>query len=907
MRSRGESFARVACAVVWLLAFPARGTASNPIAAENALPGDAGWQLTQPAPPGWLEAYAGATSVQHGQAIDFHARADGPHTFTWKLYRMGWYGGAEARLVTQGGPISVGPQPVPAPDPSTGRIECSWPVSFTIQTDPSWTSGVYLVKLQRDDGYQHWAIFTVRADERKGVAVVQSSVTTYQAYNYWGGRSLYTTPIAQEVSFDRPYVEGYGAGQYFRFEHDFVRWAESRGFDLTYLTNLDVDRDSTLLIGQKLFLSLGHDEYWSHTARASVEAALGTGVNAAFLSGNSVYWQIRLEPSRIDPSRPQRTEVCYKLQGALDPDAGTPLETVEFHSPPVNDPENALMGVGYTGAWLLVNGPYVVRNAGHWVYDGTGVADGDTIPGIAGYEVNRTQDNGSSPPGLEVLAHSPVSATTGRPEWHEAAAYTRSSGAFVFAAGTIQWTWGLSEPGVADARVQRITENLFRRAGLTPAGSSGTGTAGPPPADTTGAVGALGTLAGSAFQEGLVDGPATSARFARPTGAAVGPAGEIYVADTGNNAVRVVQNDAARTVRTIMGDGAPGGGEGGAARFRLPQAVAVAPDGSLVVADTGNARLVLLRQGPNGWTAATLAGAEGVADYVDGPAAQARFSGPAGLVFVGPDLYVADRENHVVRKLSAAGQVSTVAGKPDGTWYQDGIGTAARFQFPSDLVELDDALFVVDAGNRLVRRIGLADLAVTTAAGVPGGGFSDGPVTQARFQAQAGIAVAGGDLLVADAGNARVRRLSGGTVTSWAGSGQVGGEDGPGTTARLGAPTGLASLGSGRWLIVDQGTSVLRLAGLAPPPNDLAPPPPATKAKGGAGGGGGGCSTADGGTGALLALVLALSLRRARIQRTDVDHPPSGSLPPGTSCRNRLDSRLKNPSVWKESPSSSTS
>jgi hypothetical protein len=866
MRSRGESFARVACAVTSLLAMPALGAAPNPIEAENALPGDPGWQLGQPAPVGVLEAYAGATSVEHGQAIDIHASADGAHTFTWKLYRMGWYGGAEARLVTQGGPVAVGRQAVPAPDPATGRIECSWPVSFFIQTDPSWTSGVYLVKLQRDDGFQHYSIFTVRADERKGVAVVQSSVTTYQAYNYWGGRSLYTTPIAQEVSFDRPYVEGGGAGQYFRFEHDFVRWAESRGFDLTYVTNLDVDRDPTLLLGQRLFLSLGHDEYWSHNARANVEAALAAGVNAAFLSGNSVFWQIRLEPSHLDASRLQRTEVCYKGQGARDPDAGTPLETVEFHSPPVNDPENALMGVGYTGGWLLTNATYVVRNPGHWVYEGTGLADGDAIPGIVGYEVNRTQNNGWSPAGLEVLARSPVTAFDGHPEWQEAAARALPSGAFVFAAGTIQWTWGLSEPGVADARVQRITENLFRRAGLAPAGGPGTGTPGPPPADTNGSVGEVSTLAGSAFEEGLVDGPASSARFSRPTGVAVGPAGEIYVADTGNHAVRVVQNDAARTVRTIMGDGTPGGGEGGAARFRWPQAVALAPDGSLVVADTGNARLVRLSQGPSGWTASTLAGTEGVADYLDGPAAQARFAGPVGLAFVGPDLYVADRANHVVRKLSAGGQVSTVAGKPDGTWNQDGIGTGARFQFPSDLAASDGALFVVDAGNRLVRRIGLADLAVTTAAGVPGGGFADGPASQARFEAQAGIAATGDDLLVADAGNARVRRLSGHAVTTWAGNGQVGGADGAGTVASLGAPTGLAPLGDGRWLIVDQGTSVLRLAGPAPPPSDPPPPqpPPPPLAKRGAVGGGGGCSTAEGGLGALLALLLALALRRPR-------------------------------------------
>src|SRR5512138_1950147 len=146
MRARGESVARVTCAVTWLLVSSAAG-ATTPISAENALPGDSGWQLTRAAPPGVLEAYAGATSIQRGQVIDIHARADGPHSVSWKLYRMGWYGGAEGRLMATGGSVPVGPQPTPAPDPSTGRIECAWPVSFTIRTDPGWTSGVYLAVL----------------------------------------------------------------------------------------------------------------------------------------------------------------------------------------------------------------------------------------------------------------------------------------------------------------------------------------------------------------------------------------------------------------------------------------------------------------------------------------------------------------------------------------------------------------------------------------------------------------------------------------------------------------------------------------------------------------------------------------------------------------------------------------
>jgi hypothetical protein len=164
---------------------------------------------------------------------------------------------AEGRLVAQGGPVAVGPQAVPAPTADTGLVECRWPVTFTLATDPTWTSGVYLVRLQRDDGKQSYAIFVLRADERKGVAMAQASFTTYQAYNAFGGRSLYDGP-AQKVSYDRPFAEGNGSGQYFRYEHALVKWAEACGYDLTYLTDLDVDRAPALLLGQKLFLAVGH-------------------------------------------------------------------------------------------------------------------------------------------------------------------------------------------------------------------------------------------------------------------------------------------------------------------------------------------------------------------------------------------------------------------------------------------------------------------------------------------------------------------------------------------------------------------------------------------------------------------------------------------------------------------------
>lgn len=456
------------------------------VAIENARPGDGGWKLTRPA-AGQLEAYVGEASVQHGETIHVHARADGAHTLTWALYRMGYYGGAEGRQIAAGGPVPVGIQPTPAASPLTGLVACDWPVTFTVPTDPTWTSGVHLLVLTRDDGPQTRAIFVLRDDGRKGAALFQASFTTYQAYNRWGGRSAYAG-FAPEISHDRPFDDGAGAGQYFRFEHDLVRWLEAGGYDVTYLTDLDVDRDGALLAGQRLFLSVGHDEYWTRAAREHLEAALAAGVNAAFLSSNAVYWQIRLEPSRADPARLQRTQVCYKALAQQDPLLGTPLLTVQFRDPRLAWPENALEGVMYAGRMDPgAPGAWVVQDAGHWIYEGTGVRDGDRIPGIVGYEVDRTADNGQTPPGTEVVARSPITLYDGSPGVHEAAVHVRPSGAFVFATGTNDWSWGLSRPGVADPRVQRMMENVLGRAGLRPSAVT-QGSASPGAGDSGGAI-----------------------------------------------------------------------------------------------------------------------------------------------------------------------------------------------------------------------------------------------------------------------------------------------------------------------------------------------------------------------------------------------------------------------------------
>jgi len=533
---------------------------------------------------------------------------------------------------------------MPAAVPTTGLVECRWPTSFSLKTDAAWPSGMYLVKLIRADGRQSYVPLVVRADERKGIALVQVSVTTWQAYNAWGGESLYADSLglsgghAYKVSFNRPYDDGYGSGQYFWFEQFFHVWAEAKGYDLGYVTDVDIDRDPSLLDGQRLFISAGHDEYWPSGERDNVQAALGKGLNLAFFSADSVYWQVRLEPGFDGTAR--RTQVSYKEEApAIDPLGRSGQATVRFRDPPVNRPENALLGV-MSEAWEIIDLPWIVRNSSAWIYDGTGVADGDSIPLVVGYESDKLFDNGSAPAGLTAVAASPVFDSDGRPTWHNAAVSIAASGAFVFAAGTHRWSLGLSYAGRADGRVQRITENVFARAGLLPTtAGSDFGASLPRPSDTSAAASAVTTLAGVAFDEGRTDGPGSSARLRRPAGVAVDAAGNIYVADTGNHLVRKIANDSQRTVTTIAGTGLPGRGEGPGLQAALnhPQGIAVATDGTVFVADTRNHRIVrIARDAPH--TVTTWAGSPiGRRGNTDANGTSATFFVPTSVAAAGSD------------------------------------------------------------------------------------------------------------------------------------------------------------------------------------------------------------------------------------------------------------------------------
>ncbi len=259
-----------------------RTTAPNPIPAENQKQGDPSWRSGRAAHAGQVELYTSTDSVVVGDTIQVKVSTDLEGEVSAEVFRMGYYAGAGARKVWSGGPFKTAKQAACPRDPSTSLVECGWSDTFSFQVGEDWVSGVYLVKVKRADGYKRFAPFVVR-DTRAAEILFQPAFLTYQAYNTWGGESLYsdesgTMPNrrAYAVSFNRPYKDDEGAGQLLRWELPFLRFLEQQGYDVTYSTNLDFLRHDDLLDGIGAFVHGGHDEYWTPEQRAQVDAALAS-------------------------------------------------------------------------------------------------------------------------------------------------------------------------------------------------------------------------------------------------------------------------------------------------------------------------------------------------------------------------------------------------------------------------------------------------------------------------------------------------------------------------------------------------------------------------------------------------------------------------------------------------------
>ena len=797
----------------------------NPVLQENSLPGDPGWRSGASADPLDLGLYVSTESAGAGEPVQIYVSSSKSGTGVAEVFRIGHYGGAGARRVWSSDSLTLTPQPPCPPLSGTALVECDWTPTVTFTVGQSWLSGVYAVRVRRSDGTRAFTPFVVR-DGRRAELLLETTFATDQAYNGWGGESLYKDNAgimprgrATMVSFNRPYYDADGLGRFAGRALDFVQFVERTGYDVTYATNLDFLRNGHLLDNVGALVIAGHDEYWPAEERAAVDAAIARGTSLAYFGADGGYWRIRVGPDAH--GRPLRTIICFKgIDG--DPQPGS---TVRYRDPPNAQPENALFGIMY-GSYLTVRFPLWVSDAESWLFEGTGVSAGDRFLDLVGTEYDDRHRNGLTPPGLEVAGQSPVVTAEAVPDVSEFASRDLPDGGIVFSAGSIDWAAGLSsDPAVYDARVERIARNVLERAlsrwrppvALPPL-------SGPVPTEPQpdGAwARQVEPFAGTVGVAGGQDGPGVIAQFSGPAGLAVAPDGSIIVAEVVGQRIRRIGTDANHTVSTLAGSGTPGAynGAGTAASFWNPSGVAVDGTGAVYVADSANHRIRRIDPRPPHQVSTVAGGAPG---FADGPVAAARFNRPVALAFaLDGALLVVDEENARIRRIDLhAGQVTTLAGTGQLGFRDSSRGDHAWLQFPSAITVMNAGdVVVVDSTNSALRRIGhSAPYPVTTVVGGPGRpGFADGDGTVARIRAQLGVAIVTGGLLVlGDTANDRLRQVELGSdrastrVRTLAGSGRLGSALGDGSQSDLVTPTGVAALRDGSVVVSDPWNQVLR-------------------------------------------------------------------------------------------------
>ncbi len=481
-------------ALLAALALPA-GAVENLITKENQQPGSRDWQLTRVrvdkdgfrSP--WIEGYCSRQSVRAGETIDIKVSTNPPVEFQIEFFRMGYYGGRGARLMHTVGPLQGSVQPTPEPG-EKNLHECRWETSHTLTIPNDWLSGVYLGRLTTRPGpdapyWQSYVIFVVE-DDRPADVLFQCSENTWQAYNSWPNKySIYTHPKGNQgpwadVSFDRPYGREaqytgvvndpltVGSGEFLPFEFPLAYWLEQHGYDVTYCCNSDmITPDRGLKC--KTFISVGHDEYWDIRQFRSVETMRDAGANLLFLSGNSVCW---VTPYRDSSSgEPQR--IIFR-GGPYGADQEYAVNRERDHGPfPHRGPDEGLLMGARNVEPVNGGGDWVITKPEHWIFEGTNVRKGESIPGLIGWEYHGQP---AEIPGLEVVAGGTAWQGGVNPQQWTATIYPGPKGNFVFNAATIFWAQGLStppghvlpwshwsRPHGPDERVQRIMHNLLDR------------------------------------------------------------------------------------------------------------------------------------------------------------------------------------------------------------------------------------------------------------------------------------------------------------------------------------------------------------------------------------------------------------------------------------------------------------
>lgn len=486
------------------------GTGSNPIVCENSQPGTPMSDWYSPNAWGDIEGFPTTTSVSPGGTVNF--KISSPTTYTIAIYRLGWYGGDGARLMPTSptATFSAVSQPACDKQASTGMVDCgNWKVTNSWAVPSTAVSGVYIAAFDQGNGAGYMPYpFVVNNPSSHSDVVVQTSDQTWQAYNTWGGADLYLgngpAPDGRDyaVSYNRP-MDVAGDNGVFGSEYAMIQWLERNGYDVSYLSGVDVSTQGSLLLNHKVFMSSGHDEYWNQNQWNAAAAARAAGVNLAFFAGNDVFWRTQLQPSIADGAA-DRTIDEYKMtkmevnppDGVADPSGtwtGTWMDPAG-NGIGGNSPQNQLTGTlfdvnGYRSDAITVGYPYsrdrIWRNTS---VAALGSGQSYTMQtGTLGYEWDSDVANGVRPSGEIDLSSTTVQITQGSllldngntygngVATHNMTLYRDpTSHALVFSSGTVQWSWGLSTVHYADIATkedpvqQQATANVLADMGALP-------------------------------------------------------------------------------------------------------------------------------------------------------------------------------------------------------------------------------------------------------------------------------------------------------------------------------------------------------------------------------------------------------------------------------------------------------
>ena len=488
---------------------------ANPIACENSQPGTnpTVWRVNG-AGDDDIQGYASAMSVNVGGTVSFKVKSLNP-SYHADIYRLGYYGGDGARAIpgAQGlVPTNTTAQPsCMVSNTNIGLVDCgNWHVSLSWTVPSTAVSGVYIAHLTDSSGADSQIVFVVRNDSSHSDIVVQTSDETWQAYNTYGGNSLYTCTVdcpdgnpkaykaAFKVSYNRPFStaddDGGRSWLFSGGEYPMIRYLEANGYDVSYISGLDTSTNGGLLLNHKVFISSGHDEYWTGQQRTNVEAARAAGVSLAFFTGNEVFWKTRLEPSTAGTTTPNRTLVSYKdthYDQRKDPVSWTgtwrdPRFTIASDGAA---PENSLTGQSFVvnSGTSAITVPYAYSKLRLWrdtdVATLTPGGSRTLAPNTLGYEWDADVDNGYRPAGAFKVSSTTVNnveaftdygstTTTGATATHNMTIYRAPSGALAFGAGTVQWAWGLDawvDGSVVSTTMRQATVNLLADMGAQPA------------------------------------------------------------------------------------------------------------------------------------------------------------------------------------------------------------------------------------------------------------------------------------------------------------------------------------------------------------------------------------------------------------------------------------------------------